>query len=277
MTIDEFLSHLRKLDIKIWADGDRLRLNAPKGVLTPDLQAELAERKAEILVFLHETAAIARSSPIPIEAVSRDEDLPLSFAQQRLWLLDRMEPGIPAYNVPLAVRLSGRLNVTALERSLNEIMQRHEALRTTFASMEGQPIQVVAPAQSLTLPVVELRGSEDFEREAEARRLAAEEAQYPFDLERGPLWRARLLRLTPAEHMLLLTMHHIVSDGWSMEVFWRELAALYEAFSEGKLCELPELAIQYVDYTVWQRRCLVGEVLDEQLRNCFAISSKPPS
>jgi len=205
-------------------------------------------------------------SQVPsLRPVSREEGLPLSFAQERLWFLEQLEPGNTAYNIAAAYRLRGPLDVAALERSLNEIVRCHEVLRTTFATMDGRPVQVIAPEMSLTLPVEDLQELPEAEREAEAQRLLTEEAQRPFDLEKGPLLRAALLRLDEEEHVLLLTMHHIVSDGWSMGVFNRELAVLYEAFSVGKPSPLPELPIQYADFAVWQREWLQGEVLEEQL------------
>ncbi len=234
---------------QLWVEGDEVYFQAAEGVLAPDLREELSERKAEIVALLGKRGRYA---------------LP-SFAQQRLWFLDRWEPGSPYYNIPAPMRLTGQLNVAALEQSLNEIVRRHQTLRTTFPAIEGQPLQAIAPAQPLTLPVVDLRGLEESERKAEARRRAREEARRPFDLARGPLFRAGLLRLGEEEHVLLLTMHHIVSDGWSMGVFRRELETLYEAFSRGEPSPLAELPIQYADFAVWQRRWLQGEVLDRQL------------
>ena len=190
---------------------------------------------------------------------------PTSFAQQRLWFLSQLEPDSPAYNIPAALRLSGELNVRVLEQSLNEIVRRHEALRTTFVAVEGKPAQVVAPALSLTLLVTDLSGRPSAERENAARRLAAEEARRPFDLERGPLLRARLLRLDEGEHEMLLTMHHIVSDGWSMGVFFRELAALYKAFSAAEPSPLAEPPIQYPDFALWQRQWLTGPQVVPQI------------
>jgi len=261
MTSPEFLSYLRSRDIKLWADGDKLRYSAPLGALTPALRAELAKRKAEILMFLRRTSVNAPS----ILCVSRDIDLPLSFAQQRLWFLDQLKPGNSTYNIPAAMRLRGPLNVAALEQSLNEIVRRHEALRTTFASVEGQPIQIISPPEPFTLSIADLRQLPETEREPEARRLATEEARRPFDLAQGPLLRTTLLRLGEEEHVLLLTMHHIVSDGWSMGILFRELSTLYEAFSAGKPSPLPELPIQYADFAVWQLQWLQGEVLEAQL------------
>jgi amino acid adenylation domain-containing protein len=200
----------------------------------------------------------------PLQCLPREGPLPLSFAQQRLWFLDRFEPDSPFYNIPAAARLSGDLDKTALERSLQEIVRRHGTLRTTFQAVEGQPVQVVAPALTLPLPVVDLTGLPETDRAEEARRLAREEAQRPFDLTRGPLLRVTLLKLGPREHVVLLVMHHIVSDGWSMGVFFREVAVLYQAFSAGKPSRLPELPVQYADFACWQRDWLKGEVVEKQ-------------
>ncbi|MBD2015334.1 amino acid adenylation domain-containing protein [Microcoleus sp. FACHB-53] len=263
-TIDEFLSELRHLDVKLWNEGDRLRYKAPKETLTPALLQELKERKAEILAFLHKANAATSSNLSPILPVPRDGNLPLSFAQQRLWFLAQLEPDSPAYNIPAAFRLTGLLNVTALSQSLSEIVRRHEVLRTTFLSVDGQPKQVISLQTGLTLPVIDLRELPLDQGLSEAQRLATEEAQQPFNLATGPLFRVKLLRLEEAEHMLLVTMHHIVYDGWSYDIFLRELAALYDAFSSGKPSPLPELPIQYADFAHWQREWLQGEVLESQ-------------
>jgi amino acid adenylation domain-containing protein len=201
----------------------------------------------------------------PAQTIQRRKDsgpVPLSFAQQRVWFLEQM--GYSNYFVSGTSRLTGRLDAKALERSLNEIVQRHEALRTTFTMIDGQPMQIIAPRLPLTLPVLDLSQFPPGERATETRRLGTESLR-PFNLERGPLLRARLLRLTEDEHLLLLTMHHIVSDGWSLGVLIRELATLYEGFVEGKTPSLPELPIQYADFAVWQRRWLSGEILERQL------------
>jgi len=189
---------------------------------------------------------------------------PLSFAQQRLWFLDQLMPG-SAYNSPGAFRIESSIDVALAERIVNEIVRRHEVLRTTFLSIEGQPVQVIAPVLTLPVAVVDLGNLPEPKREAEVRRLATEEAQRPFDLAQGPLLRVTLLRLGDQEHVFLVTMHHIISDGWSIGVFIREAVVLYGAFSNGAASPLPELPIQYADYAVWQREWLQGEVLEEQL------------
>jgi amino acid adenylation domain-containing protein len=203
--------------------------------------------------------------PSAVRRVSHEQPLPLSFAQQRLWFIDRMETGSPFYNMPVAILLTGRLDLPALERTLNEVLKRHESLRTSFIVVDEQPMQVVNPARPVTLPVIDLAHVSQHDREAEAQRLAAQEAARPFDLGRGPLLRATLLRLSETEHVLLVTMHHIISDGWSMGVLVKEVAALYEAFAEGRPSPLVELDIQYADFAVWQREWLQGDVLEGQL------------
>jgi len=202
------------------------------------------------------------------EAIPRrpqQDRAPLSFAQERLWFLHELEPDNPAYNIARAVHLSGPPNTAALEQSLNESVQRHEALRTTFSAVEGRPVQVIATEQTLQLPTIDLRLLPEHDRESEAQRLAEEEIRRPFDLAQGPLIRTTLLRLDQEEHILLLAMHHIVSDGWSMGIMFREISVLYKAFCAGKPSPLPDLPIQYADYALWQREWLQGEVLETQL------------
>jgi amino acid adenylation domain-containing protein/non-ribosomal peptide synthase protein (TIGR01720 family) len=209
-------------------------------------------------------AATGRQTP-PLGPVGRDGDLPLSFAQQRLWFFDQLEPGNLFYSLPTAIRLTGALYLDALRQALGEIVRRHEVLRTTFANRGGEPVQVIGAAGDVPLPVEDLGGLPEAERDARARDLANEEARRPLDLESGPLVRVRLLRLCDTEHVLLLTMHHIVSDGWSMAIFFRELGTLYEAFSQCRPSPLTELPLQYADYAVWQRGWLRGDVLESQL------------
>ncbi len=190
---------------------------------------------------------------------------PLSFAQERLWFMEQLLPGTAQFNLHTALRLTVPLKVAVLKRSLNEIARRHETLRTTFVVVDEQPVQVVAPAVNLALPVIDLRCLLSSEREKEAARLANDEAQRPFDLTRGPLVRTTLIQLAEQEFVFLLTMHHIVSDGWSMGIFWQELAACWSAFAVGNPCSLPELPIQYGDFALWQKDWLQGDVLDSQL------------
>jgi amino acid adenylation domain-containing protein/FkbM family methyltransferase len=200
-----------------------------------------------------------------IVPASRDRDLPLSFAQQRLWFIDQLEPESSAYNVPRAWRLSGPLDLMALKRSVNEIDRRHEVLRTSFVTVDGQPLQRIRPSATLSLDLIRLEDIADREKESAIKSHVRKEFREPFDLARGPLLRVKLLRLAEDDHVLLLTMHHIVSDGWSAGVLFRELSRLYEAYAEGNVSPLEDLPLQYADYAVWQRGWLQGEVLESQL------------
>ncbi|HST60880.1 MAG TPA: amino acid adenylation domain-containing protein, partial [Longimicrobium sp.] len=208
--------------------------------------------------------ACGTSAP-PLVPVERDGPLPLSFAQQRLWFIDQLDPGSAAYNMPAALRIRGALDTDALRRALDEIVARHESLRTRFAGVAGEPVQVIESSGSAALAEVDLRALPEDAREREVRALAAAEAARPFDLAAGPLLRSTLLRLGADDHALLFTMHHVVSDGWSLGVLVREVAALYDAFARGLSSPLAPLPVQYADYAVWQRAWLTGDVLDAQL------------
>ncbi|MEE8585765.1 MAG: amino acid adenylation domain-containing protein, partial [Acidobacteriota bacterium] len=203
----------------------------------------------------------------PLKPLARRADLPLSFAQQRLWFLDQMRLESSLYNIPGAFRLKGRLELPALEAALNEIYRRHEALRTCFPAVEGKPVQVIRAFEGqLTLHRMDLDACPEAQREGELMRLAREEARRPFELAHGPLVRVLLIRLGNEDHALLATMHHIVSDGWSMEVLAKEWTALYQAYASNLPSPLPELPIQYADFACWQRQWLSGAVLEKQLR-----------
>ena len=201
----------------------------------------------------------------PIRHVPREGNLPLSFAQQRLWFLDQLEPGSHAYNMPGAVRLSGALNEEALRRALFEFVRRHESLRTSFPLVGGEPVQMIDPPARLPIPLIDLRDLPLSRRDAELDELLAHEARQPFDLAQGPLLRVKLVRQADDEHVLLVTMHHIISDGWSLDIFLRELVALYRVCCEGAESPLPELKIQYADFASWQRERLRGETLESLL------------
>ena len=271
-TTVQFLAYLRSLDIQVFVEGDRLRCSAPEGTVTPDLQAELAQRKPELIALLRQTP----QSSLPSSPMTRlprtsqgdrygERSLPLSFAQQRLWFLDQLVPENPFYNMPAAVQLQGHLNLKALQQAFNTIVRRHETLRTTFTQVDGQPAQIIAPSFSLHLPVIDLQSMPTLDRDATIQRLATEEAHRPFKLTTGPLLRVTLLKLAETEHILLLTLHHIISDGWSMGVLMQELGALYTAFLRSQPSPLNELSIQYADFAHWQRQSLQGEILEAQL------------
>jgi amino acid adenylation domain-containing protein len=203
-----------------------------------------------------------------VQPTARDVPAPLSFAQQRLWFLHQMAPDNPFYNMAMALRISGPLEQAALERSLGALVQRHEILRTAFAIVDGAPVQIIAPAAAycdISIPVRDLAAQPPDERQAQVITLARQEARRPFDLTSGHLLRAELLRLGDAEHVLLLTMHHIIADGWSLGVLFRELASHYAAFISGQSAQLSALPLQYADFARWQRQWLQGEVLGSQL------------
>ena len=230
--------------------------------LDQDFLGEPAWQLAEELGYPRESLGLRRIAPTPWRT---GEPLPLSFAQERLWFLDQLEAGQATYNVPAALRLTGRLDPEALAASLAEAVRRHAALRTTFRAVDGRPAQLLAEPAAPPAPWINLSALPVDHREAEAWRVAAESAGAPFDLERGPLLRARLVRLGEREHLALLTVHHIVSDGWSMGILIREMVRLYAAAVLGQPVDLPELPIQYVDFAAWQRQWLTGQRLDEQL------------
>jgi amino acid adenylation domain-containing protein len=233
------------------------------------LQAEVALRLLFETPNLRELARSIEASLLneqglqapPIQIISRDMALPLSFPQQRLWFLDQMSPGNNSYNIAAPVRLRGSLNTRALELALTEIVRRHEILRTNFPTVNGEPRQVIRESTVLEVPLIVLDGTSVDEREDEARRLAQAETGHAFDLARDPLLRVCLLRFDEHDHLLLLTMHHIITDGWSMGVLIREMALLYDAFQRNEASPLPELPFQYADFAHWQREWLQGDVL----------------
>ncbi|HZI03090.1 MAG TPA: amino acid adenylation domain-containing protein, partial [Archangium sp.] len=227
-------------------------------------EATTAARLAERLDALQSGARAASSAP-PLRPASRDAALPLSFSQQRLWFLDQWEPGSSLYNIPAALRLQGALDVTALRHAFDELLRRHESLRTTFDTTPDGPLQAIHPPAPMSLPLVDLGHLPEAEREAEARRLATEEALRPFQLGQGPVMRVSLLRLGEQEHVLVVVMHHIVSDDASISVLLREVVALYGAFSRGEPSPLPPLPLQYADYAAWQRSWLQGEELESRV------------
>ncbi|MDQ2935944.1 MAG: amino acid adenylation domain-containing protein, partial [Acidobacteriota bacterium] len=223
-----------------------------------------AKRALVELTLLKKKAAAGEPKQL-ISRRPKELPAPLSYYQQGLWVLSQLMPNTSLYHVPKAMRLTGDLGISALKRALDYIVERHEALRTSFASSDGIPVQVVREVLALDMPLLDLSHLPERERETECRRVLAEEARRPFDLENGPLIRAILLRLDQHEHIVLVTTHHIVTDGWSMGIFHRELMALYEAFADGKPSPLPDLQIQYPDYAYWQRQWFQGEVHESQL------------
>lgn len=231
----------------------------------PQNQTELEKAQKDLWQSISTVLALQRQAP-PLLPVSRDSHLPLSFSQERLWFLDQLGSGQSSvYNIPLALRITGALSVPALARSLNEISRQQEALRTTFTSIAGKAVQIIHPESALVLTAIELEECPPNQREAKAMQSVAEEVRHPFDLIQGPLWRAKLWRLDQQEHLLLLTVHHIIMDAWSKGILFQKLAALYDAFSTGRPSPLPELPVQYADFAVWQRQWLQGKLLDALL------------
>ncbi|MCE7987529.1 MAG: amino acid adenylation domain-containing protein [Caldilinea sp. CFX5] len=264
MSAVELLTEANKCGIRLWLEGEHLRYSAPKGALSAPLRKQLTEQKAELIALLRQTAASPLHAP-PLRRVPRNGALPLSFAQQRLWFLNQIAPNNPFYNIAAAIPLEAPLNIAALQQSLNEIIRRHEALRTTFDEVGGTPVQIIAPQVILDLPRIDLRPWPAQQRRAEAIRLATEEARRPFNLAADPLIRTTLMQLDERSYFLLLTIHHIVADGWSMDIFFRELTVLYTAFAQGQSSPLSDLPLQYADYAVWQRNWLSGDVLAHHL------------
>lgn len=254
---DEFLARLRALDVTLRFDGGHLRVLAPKHVLTPNLREELASRKTEILAFLGDhVTSLRHEPPPPIPRIARDGSLPLSSAQARIWFLDQLNPDSTAYIFPMFARLRGGIHIDLLEKALSEVVRRHEILNSIFPANDGNPSQVILPSADIKIPLVDLSTLEPEEREPAALRLASAEAQTPFDLTQGPLLRARILRLAADDHVLLLSVHHIVFDGSSTEVFWQDLASIYCAYCDDKPSPLPDLPVQYVDVASWQKQSL---------------------
>ena len=265
MKVGEFLAYLKGLDIKLWLEGEKLRFQAPKGVMTPEIKEEIAAQKTEILDFLKAAKIPTNTVDLEIIPVSRDQDLPLSFAQQRLWFLQQLSPDSHSYNLLEALRLEGSLNLLALEQSLSELIRRHEILRTTFPMVEGQPIQRIAPPSPVSLPLEDLQGLSKNEQTEHLQEIAIAFSLKPFNLAKESLVQFKLIKLGSQEYVLLLKMHHIIYDGWSLSIFFDELSQLYAAFVRGLPSPLPELSIQYADFAVWQRQWLTGEVLERQL------------
>ena len=262
MTLDDLLVDLAQRGIKLGVEGGRLRVRGPKGALTPDLRQQVTSRKEQIIALLDQRATAQSASGAAPKAISREKPLALSFAQQRLWFLVQMDPGSPVYNLPNVGELSGPLDVDKLRASINAMAHRHEILRTSFQLVDGQPAQVIAEDVDIDLPVIDLRTRNADERLAAAQELARQDAERPFDLALAPLIRTTLIQLDDDRYWFLLTLHHIVSDGWSWTVILRELKARYE---EGERAELPDLPIQFADYADWEQQQIDTPALQQEL------------
>lgn len=266
MTTDEFLERLNRLGIQVWAEGAKVRLNAPKGVLTPALRKELTHRKEEVLAILRDSGVRRTSERTRLAQMLSQGNLPLSFEQQRLWFLDQLEPGSSAYTITAWQRFFGPLDLTALTNAFTELVRRHESLRTTFVNKDGEPVQWIADPAPVTFDVIDLEAMPQADRAEVARRTIQEQARRGFDLTCGPLFRPVLIRLSPNEYDLLIMVHHIVADGWSVNIIAQELMTFYEAGRTGQPLLLPEPPLQYADFALWQREQLTGEAFETQRR-----------
>ncbi|WP_344591678.1 condensation domain-containing protein, partial [Actinomadura vinacea] len=263
MTISpaDLLAELEGRGVHFDVTGGRLRVSAPRDTLTADLRERLRGCREEIIELLRNRVGPRAR---PVTPASRAGILPLSFAQQRLWFLERLNPGSTAFNLPTPLPLTGDTDVAALGAALSALVARHEVLRTRLvAGSDGVAQQVIDPPEPITLPVADVSG--ETSRYGAAERVAAQVTAVPFDLAAGPLLRGLLIRLGTDEHLLVLSTHHVIFDDWSTHVLRRELTALYEAFRAGEPDPLPPLAVQYADFAVWQRQWLTDEVLDGQL------------
>ena len=231
-----------------------------------DLPMEALFSNSTIAAMAKVLSGGERTAESPQRIARREQSGPcaLSFAQERLWFLDQLAPGSPVYNVLDAIAFYGKYNPEAMRRTVNELVRRHESLRTSFMNRDGQPMQVAVPTLDVTLAEIDLKSLPEPERKGEWQRIVGEAGRETFDLSRIPLFRLTVVHVTPREHKLLLVMHHIIADEWSMEIMHREATQLYEAFCQGRQSPLPELPIQYADYACWQREWLQGEVLDKQ-------------
>jgi len=262
--IIEILDELRQRNINLWLEDERLRYRAPKDALSADLLAQLKTYKAEIIVFLQQANSQHQTQLPAVVAIDRQHPLPLSFAQQRLWFLQQLAPNSTSNNMPVVVKFEGSLDIEVLEKSLQEVVKRHEVLRTRFPIVNGQPTTIVEQI-TVQLPIIDLRDLPEAERDTEAYYQATEEARQPFDLVNGPIFRLQLFWLRDKEYLLIWNMHCIICDGASSDIFYQDLTAIYQAFVSGQPSPLPKLPVQYGDFAHWQREWLQGEILESQL------------
>ena len=262
-SIQELVGELRRANVRVWSEGDQLRYRATAGALTVELKSEMRQRKGELLEFCRR----ARPEPQvpPLGPIPRNGPLAISLSQQRLWLLQQIEGPSPTYNVAQALLLTGRLDLGVLERSLGEIIRRHEALRTTFTLLDDEVRQRIAPYNAFQLPAIDVRDRPSEARLAEVRRQACAESLRAFDLDAGPLVRFVLWRVDDERHVLQVVLHHIISDGHSIGILTHELASWYEALCRGREPSLPELTVQCADFAAWQRTALREELLTNEL------------
>ncbi|MDY6949226.1 MAG: condensation domain-containing protein, partial [Pseudomonadota bacterium] len=263
MSVDQIFAELEQIGATVRLEGERLvlcmRRNAiQQGTQVPEnLRDRIRRHRAKLIEVLRESSLSEANRP-PLRTYPRRGVYPASHAQERLFFLEQLGLVGAAYNIPDAIQLEGRLDIAALERSFCALIRRHETLRTRFEAVDGQAMQRIDALVDFEVPVLDLSALPTPAQEREVRSLGREEALCPFDLQSGALLRVKLLCLSDEKHVMLVTMHHIISDGWSMGVLIREIGALYEAFLRGQSASLPSLPIQYVDYALWQREWLSG-------------------
>jgi amino acid adenylation domain-containing protein len=273
MSTLELLSELRQLGVQLSTDGKKLKCKAPNDALTPRLKSALADRKAEIITFLHEGDQSVGSTVAQIPTADRTQDLPLSFSQQRLWFLDQIEPNSSSYNIPEAMQLTGDLNIPILHQAIEAIVAQHEVIRTNYRTMpqgggfanDGNPFQVINPPSAVAVEIIDLQLVPPTEQQTQIQTYLHQASRKPFNLATDLMLRCCLVQLAPNQHIFLVTMHHIASDAWSMGLFWQQLGQVYNAFVQHQPNPLVPLPIQYADYAVWQREWLSSEVLAQQL------------
>ena len=266
MELTEFLAFLHNQDIQISVDQDHLKVNAPAGTMTPEVQAELLRRKPELIELLQSIQKNAKPVFPKIQHLPDILNAPLSFSQQRFWFLNQFDPLNTAYYVSVGIEMNGDLNVPALSQAISEIIRRHTTLRTVFRTADNnQPVQIILDHNPFHLEIIDLQAMQGEQGEKEARLIIEQQMQVPFNLDRGRLIGVTLFRFGLNRHWLFIRTHHIVSDGWSMGVFIRELQTLYQAFQSNQPSPLMELDVQYVDYAVWQHKWFTPEAFRSQL------------
>ena len=265
MTVFELMSKLGAAGIKLWLEDGQLKFKAPKGALTKDLKSHLVAKKQDVIEFLGATRVGKDASDDTIPKADRSKPLQLSYSQQRMWFIEQLMPANSTFHIPAALILNGVLDREALRKSFELLVERHESLRTVFDTDGDEAVQIVKDLEPFRLPYTDLTDLPKADRQSKAKEIAETDIQTGFDLAKGPMIRAQLLQLDDNQHALVMVMHHIVSDGWSMEIFVKEMAALYAATRQGQPSPLAALSIQYADFAQWQRQWLTGELLDVQL------------
>ncbi|MCW9065690.1 MAG: condensation domain-containing protein, partial [Ignavibacteriaceae bacterium] len=262
-SISDLIKRLKKLGIRIKLEGEKLSIDAPKGVITAEIKDELIKNKYRIIEFL---GSVKQQSVVTVSSLQKFENkkfVPLSYSQQRIWFLEQLTPGLPVYNMPLAFSIKGNLNLENLKQSIEKIIERHEILRTKFVVKEGIPFQELFDF-SLKLELIDLSNKEKFLKSQELKKLLFKEAKQTFTLDTGPLLKVSVCTLGKAEFTIFLMFHHLVFDGWSINIFLKELSEIYSALTYGKIFT-KELSIQYSDFTLWQRGEQYGKIIQQQI------------